>query len=76
MLATRAQGPHDLGMRLPGLLIAGVLFVASAAAAQTQPVTKYVRYSVGSIASFGILEGDAIRELRGVGVLRNPVVVQ
>src|SRR5947208_842620 len=28
-------------------------------------VTKYVRYSTGGSASFGILDGDSIQELRG-----------
>jgi len=31
----------------------------------TAPVTCYVRYAVGGKASYGILEGDSIRELRG-----------
>jgi len=33
--------------------------------ASTQAVTKYVRYQSGAATSYGILEGDAIRELRG-----------
>src|ERR671910_235717 len=40
-----------------------VLGVASAASAQT--VTKYVRYQVGNTISYGILDGDTIRELQG-----------
>jgi 2-keto-4-pentenoate hydratase/2-oxohepta-3-ene-1,7-dioic acid hydratase in catechol pathway len=33
--------------------------------ALTQPVTKYVRFAQGSAQSFGILDGESIRELRG-----------
>jgi 2-keto-4-pentenoate hydratase/2-oxohepta-3-ene-1,7-dioic acid hydratase in catechol pathway len=31
----------------------------------TQNITKYVRYNVSGQTSFGILEGDTVRELRG-----------
>ena len=34
-------------------------------AGMTQPVTKYVRYAEGTSRSYGILDGDIIRELRG-----------
>ncbi|MEX2263993.1 MAG: fumarylacetoacetate hydrolase family protein [Bryobacteraceae bacterium] len=39
---------------------------AAAAAAQAQSgVTKYVRYRKGAATSYGILDGDTIRELKG-----------
>ena len=38
-----------------------LLFVASAGA----EVTKYVRYESGGKISYGVLEGDTIRELSG-----------
>jgi 2-keto-4-pentenoate hydratase/2-oxohepta-3-ene-1,7-dioic acid hydratase in catechol pathway len=47
---------------------AALAFVAtwSIAAAALQPaIVKYVRYSAGATTSYGILEGDTIRELRG-----------
>jgi 2-keto-4-pentenoate hydratase/2-oxohepta-3-ene-1,7-dioic acid hydratase in catechol pathway len=47
------------------LLTASALLLATASAGMTQSVTKYVRYSQGGTTSLGILEGDAIRELRG-----------
>lgn len=39
--------------------------VASLAAQQSGSVTQYVRYRRGNATSYGILEGDTIRELRG-----------
>ena len=45
------------------LLFLGFLMISSPADAQSG-VVKYVRYSVQGRASYGILEGDAIRELR------------
>lgn len=53
------------------LLTASALLLATASAGMTQSVTKYVRYSQGGTISLGILEGDAIRELRG-GLFDNP----
>jgi 2-keto-4-pentenoate hydratase/2-oxohepta-3-ene-1,7-dioic acid hydratase in catechol pathway len=41
------------------------MLLAMSSTGLTQSVTKYVRYSHGGATSFGILEGDAIRELRG-----------
>jgi hypothetical protein len=42
---------------------AGVLALAASAVAQTQ--THYVRYEAAGRASWGILEGETIRELQG-----------
>ena len=44
-----------------------ILFVAItvSSSALAQGVTKYVRYAHANTTSYGILEGDAIRELRG-----------
>jgi 2-keto-4-pentenoate hydratase/2-oxohepta-3-ene-1,7-dioic acid hydratase in catechol pathway len=42
-----------------------VLLAAVAAPAARQTVTKYVRYLAGGVTSYGILEGDTIRELKG-----------
>jgi 2-keto-4-pentenoate hydratase/2-oxohepta-3-ene-1,7-dioic acid hydratase in catechol pathway len=52
-------------MRSHTLLAASTLLLVAASSGMTQTVTKYVRYSSGGAASYGILEGDAIRELRG-----------
>jgi 2-keto-4-pentenoate hydratase/2-oxohepta-3-ene-1,7-dioic acid hydratase in catechol pathway len=51
-------------MRTPYLLVSTLFFVAVTSSA-AQSVTKYVRYSHGGATAFGIVEGDAIRELRG-----------
>ena len=45
-------------------LIAAVATIVTTTAAQPT-VTKYVRYSQGGTTSYGILDGDSIRELRG-----------
>lgn len=45
------------------LLAAAVL--AAMEESMAQGVTRYVRYAQGANTSYGILEGDAIRELRG-----------
>jgi 2-keto-4-pentenoate hydratase/2-oxohepta-3-ene-1,7-dioic acid hydratase in catechol pathway len=47
------------------LLNASVLLLVTATSGLTQSVTKYVRYAQGSTTSYGILEGETIRELRG-----------
>jgi 2-keto-4-pentenoate hydratase/2-oxohepta-3-ene-1,7-dioic acid hydratase in catechol pathway len=52
-------------MRPHELLAASLLLLVTSTPGMTQSVTKYVRFSSGSGTSFGILEGDAIRELRG-----------
>jgi hypothetical protein len=44
--------------------------LATSVAAQG-PVTKYVRYAHTGATSYGILEGDQIRELRG-DIFANP----
>ena len=46
-------------------VLAIVLAAAAVAAAEQHSVTRYVRYSLGGATSYGILEGDAIRELKG-----------
>ena len=46
-------------------VLAIVLAAAAVAAAEQQSVTRYVRYSLGGATSYGILEDDAIRELKG-----------
>jgi 2-keto-4-pentenoate hydratase/2-oxohepta-3-ene-1,7-dioic acid hydratase in catechol pathway len=46
----------------PGFLLGMLALLPAALGAQ---VTKYVRYSAGGRAAYGILEGDRIRELRG-----------
>ncbi len=51
---------------------AAVLLLVGASIGQAQmAVTKYVRYASAGTTSFGILEGDVIRELRG-DLLANP----
>ena len=54
-------------MRSHTLLAACGLLLASASAAmsQTPRVTKYVRFTSGNTTANGIVDGDAIRELRG-----------
>jgi 2-keto-4-pentenoate hydratase/2-oxohepta-3-ene-1,7-dioic acid hydratase in catechol pathway len=42
-----------------------ILLALLATTATAQGVTKYVRYSVGNTTSYGILEGDNVRELSG-----------
>jgi 2-keto-4-pentenoate hydratase/2-oxohepta-3-ene-1,7-dioic acid hydratase in catechol pathway len=45
---------------------------ASTGAGAEQAVVKYVRYAAGGTTSYGILDGDSIRELRG-DLFANPV---
>ena len=52
---------------LAALLAVGALTTVSA----QQTVTKYVRYSAAGVTSYGILEGDQIRELKG-DLFENP----
>ena len=47
------------------LLVLPVVCVLAATPAAQQAITKYVRYSAGGAVSFGILEGETIRELNG-----------
>ena len=51
----------------PVLLVLGIILAAvlsTSAAAQT-PVQRYVRYAQGNTVSYGVLDGDTIRELKG-----------
>ena len=52
-------------MKMRSLIVAAVATLALAASAAAQTVTKYVRYQAGNTTSYGILEGDTIRELQG-----------
>jgi 2-keto-4-pentenoate hydratase/2-oxohepta-3-ene-1,7-dioic acid hydratase in catechol pathway len=52
-------------MKMRSLILAAVATVALATSAAAQTVTKYVRYQAGNTTSYGILEGDTIRELQG-----------
>ena len=52
-------------MRHFSLFTASALLIVTATATQSQSVVHYVRYSHGGTTSFGILNGDEIRELRG-----------
>ena len=52
-------------MRTVHLFAAGTLLLLTTSAGLAQSVTRYVRYSSSSGTSYGILEGDAVRELRG-----------
>ena len=52
-------------MKMRSLILAAVAIVALSASAAAQNVTKYVRYQAGNTTSYGILEGDTIRELQG-----------
>jgi 2-keto-4-pentenoate hydratase/2-oxohepta-3-ene-1,7-dioic acid hydratase in catechol pathway len=47
------------------LLVALWLAGATTAVAQDQGVTRYVRYRLGDSVSFGVLDGETIRQLRG-----------
>jgi len=51
-------------MRRVCLALAAVLATAAMASAQSG-VTKYIRYLHNGVVSYGILEGDTIRELKG-----------
>ena len=47
------------------LWVLPMICLLAADPAARQAVTKYIRYSAGGTTSFGILEGDTIRELKG-----------
>jgi 2-keto-4-pentenoate hydratase/2-oxohepta-3-ene-1,7-dioic acid hydratase in catechol pathway len=47
------------------LVLAAAVVFALAASATAQPQTRYVRYEAAGRASWGILEGETIRELQG-----------
>ncbi len=55
---------------LRGIVTTAALLMGPLATGQAQ-VTKYVRYSVAGTVSFGILEGEVIRELSG-DLFRSP----
>jgi 2-keto-4-pentenoate hydratase/2-oxohepta-3-ene-1,7-dioic acid hydratase in catechol pathway len=52
-------------MKMRSLFLAALAIVALATSAAAQTVTKYVRYQAGNTTSYGILEGETIRELQG-----------
>lgn len=52
-------------MRTPELIVTALLLSVTTTAGVAQSVTRYVRYTHGSTTSYGILDGDAVRELRG-----------
>ena len=51
--------------QLAQLMVAIAIGVVTLPAVAQQGVTKYVRYSHQNVVSYGILEGDTIRELKG-----------
>ena len=51
--------------QLAQLMVAIVVGAVTLPAAAQQGVTKYVRYSHQNVISYGILEGETIRELKG-----------
>ena len=51
--------------QLAQLMVAIAIGVVTLPAVAQQGVTKYVRYSHQNVISYGILEGDTIRELKG-----------
>ena len=51
--------------QLAQLMVAIAIGAVTLPAAAQQGVTKYVRYSHQNVISYGILEGDTIRELKG-----------
>jgi 2-keto-4-pentenoate hydratase/2-oxohepta-3-ene-1,7-dioic acid hydratase in catechol pathway len=51
--------------RVTAVLVLMLLALAGVDGGAQGTVTKYVRYSAGGVTSYGILEGDSIRELKG-----------
>ena len=51
--------------KLSSFMLAALAVFGLAAAASAQTVTKYVRYQAGGTISYGILDGDTVRELQG-----------
>ena len=51
----------------PVLFVLGIILAAvlSTTAFAQSPVKRYVRYSQGNTVSYGVLDGDSIRELKG-----------
>ena len=58
--------------RVTAVLVLMLIALAGVGGASQAPVTKYVRYAAGGVTAYGILEGDAIRELKG-DLFANPV---
>ncbi len=58
-------------MKWQAWILAAVTVVTLSVSATAQTVTKYVRYQAGNATSYGMLEGDTIRELQG-SVFENP----
>jgi 2-keto-4-pentenoate hydratase/2-oxohepta-3-ene-1,7-dioic acid hydratase in catechol pathway len=50
---------------LTRIIVSSVLLTASGVDTATAQVTKYVRYAAGGVTSYGILEGDVVRQLAG-----------
>jgi 2-keto-4-pentenoate hydratase/2-oxohepta-3-ene-1,7-dioic acid hydratase in catechol pathway len=57
---------------LTGILAAVLAVCTVTFVSAQQAVTKYVRYSAAGVTSYGILEGDQVRELKG-DLFANPV---
>src|SRR5207249_8826538 len=55
------------GARMPPMrtLIAATLLAIAPSPLMPQTITKYVRYSHAGAVSYGILDGETVRELRG-----------
>lgn len=51
--------------RLLIVLSGALLFMSTTSTFAQNKITKYVRYSAGGAVSYGILDGQAVRELRG-----------
>jgi 2-keto-4-pentenoate hydratase/2-oxohepta-3-ene-1,7-dioic acid hydratase in catechol pathway len=51
--------------RVTAVLVLMLISLVGAGRAAQAPITKYVRYSVGGVTAYGLLEGDSIRELKG-----------
>ena len=56
---------HPQSIRYTGFLAVLLAVCALSTLSARQTVTKYVRYSVAGASSYGILEGNQIRELKG-----------
>jgi 2-keto-4-pentenoate hydratase/2-oxohepta-3-ene-1,7-dioic acid hydratase in catechol pathway len=52
-------------MSCAGAVLLGGLLLALPHSSSAQTLTRYVKYEVGGRTSWGLLEGDAIRELQG-----------
>ena len=52
-------------MSIRNVILAVAAVVALATTLSAQGVTKYVLYQAGNATSYGILDGETIRELQG-----------